>query len=202
MHALFITGTDTDVGKTLVSAWLASSCPSDYWKPIQSGHSQGTDSATIAQLAPDTFIHPSTYTFEAPLSPHAAASEENVQIRLADFVLPRSSRPLIVEGAGGILVPLNENSLMVDLIVHLGLPVLLVARSSLGTINHTLLSLEALRTRGIPILGVVMNGFCNAGNRRSIENFGNIPVLAEIKPLPKITPKVLASLPRPSFFMP
>jgi dethiobiotin synthetase len=117
---------------------------------------------------------------QAPLSPEAAAPPEEVQISLNDFSLPVSARPLVVEGAGGVLVPLNRHALMVDLMMRLALPVVLVARSTLGTINHTLLSLEALRARRVSVVGVVLNGSYNRLNRAAIEHHGQIPVLAEL----------------------
>jgi dethiobiotin synthetase/malonyl-CoA O-methyltransferase len=133
------------------------------------------------------------------LSPHEAARRERARIDLSAIVLPETSRPLVVEGAGGVMVPLNEVALTVDLIDRLGLAALVVARSGLGTINHTLLTLEALRRRRIPILGVVMNGQRNPGNRQAIEHFGGVPVLAEIQPLPAVTAAVIANLPPPAF---
>lgn len=199
MRGVFITGTDTDVGKTLVSAWLTRAWNADYWKPVQTGAADITDFATMAKLVPGAVIHPAAYVFQAPLSPHEAARRERARIDLSALVPPATSRPLVVEGAGGVMVPLNEAALTVDFMERLGLPAVVVARSGLGTINHTLMTLEVLRRRHIPILGVVMNGQKNSANRQAIEHFGGVPVLAEIQPLPAVTASVVAGLPAPAF---
>lgn len=183
MSGVFVTGTDTDVGKTMVSAWLVRSWRADYWKPIQSGTDDCWDAEVIRKVAPQAHIHPSAYALKAPLSPHEAARLEGVTIRGEMFRLPPTQRPLVVEGAGGALVPINDNEVMADVMVRLGLPVLVVARSGLGTINHTLLTLEALRHRGLTVAGVILNGPPNPANRRAIEQFGKIPVIAELPPL-------------------
>lgn len=199
MRGVFVTGTDTDVGKTLVSAWLTQAWRADYWKPVQTGAADITDYGTVAKLVPEATIHPPAYVFQAPLSPHEAARRERARIDLSALVPPTTERPLVVEGAGGAMVPLNEVALTVDFMERLGLPTVVVARSGLGTINHTLMTLEVLRRRRIPILGVVMNGQLNPGNRQAIEHFGGAPVLAEIQPLPAVTASVVAGLPRPAF---
>ncbi|MCR6632480.1 MAG: dethiobiotin synthase [Magnetospirillum sp.] len=199
MRGVFVTGTDTDVGKTLVAAWLTQAWGADYWKPVQTGAADITDYGTVGRLVPGAVIHPSAYVFQAPLSPHEAARRERARIDLSALAPPATERPLVVEGAGGAMVPLNEVALTVDFMERLGLPALVVARSSLGTINHTLLTLEVLRRRRIPILGVVMNGQRNPANRQAIEHFGGVPVLAEIQPLPAVTASVVASLPPPAF---
>lgn len=178
----FITGTDTDVGKTVAASWLMLALDGDYWKPIQAGLDGETDEITVRRLtgfAPDRF-HPSTYRLKAALSPHRAAMQEGVAIELGRFVLPRHRRPLIVEGAGGLLVPLNARDFVIDLIEKLALPVVLVARSALGTINHTLLSLEALRSRRIDIAGVIVNGPANGANRDAIRSYGGVNIIAEL----------------------
>ncbi|RAU21366.1 dethiobiotin synthase [Paramagnetospirillum kuznetsovii] len=199
MKGVFVTGTDTDVGKTLVSAWLARNWNTDYWKPIQTGLADGADSVTVARLAPHVVVHPPAVELQAPLSPHEAAKRENRRIDLSSLNLPATDRPLVVEGAGGVMVPINEVALMVDLMVKLNLPVVVVARSGLGTINHSLMTLEMLRRRHVPVLGVVMNGQRNPANRQAIEHFGGVQVLAEIQPLPVVSESMLASLPPPDF---
>lgn len=190
---LFVTGTDTGVGKTLVSAILMAGLKGMYWKPIQSGLEDITDTNWIRRMTglPHTHFHPETYRLALPLSPHASAKAEDVSIDLDAFRLPESSSHLIIEGAGGIMVPLNETHFMIDLIKKLAIPVLLVARSELGTINHTLLSLEQLRRHDIDIVGVVINGVANQGNKDAIEQFGKVKVLAEIEPMKAINPKIL-----------
>jgi len=202
MRGVFVTGTDTDVGKTLVSAWLAQNWAADYWKPIQTGAADTTDSATVERLAPAARIHPEGILLQAPLSPHDAAKRERTRIDLSALEPPRTHAPLVVEGAGGVMVPINETALMIDLMARLGLPVVVVARSGLGTINHTLMTLDMLRRRQVPLLGVVMNGQRNPGNRQAIEHFGGVPVLAEIQPLLAVTASMLASLPPPAFSCP
>jgi dethiobiotin synthase len=185
---VFVTGTDTGVGKTVVAACLARAWRAGYWKPVQTGTvTADDDTATVVALAgvPAEHVYLPSYALRAPLSPHAAAELEGVRITMDAITPPRTAHPLVVEGAGGLFVPLNERDFMIDLMAKLALPVLLVARSTLGTINHTLLSLAALRSRDLPIAGVVLNGPPNAGNREAIERFGQVRVLAE---LPRVDP--------------
>jgi dethiobiotin synthetase len=190
----FVSGTDTNVGKTIVSALLTLGLGGAYWKPIQSGLEPSTDTddvQVITGLEASHFI-PERFRLPAPLSPHASAAIANIQINLADFQLPTTQKPhLIVEGAGGLMVPLNSQDLLIDLIQRLELPVCLVARSSLGTINHTLLSLNALRQANIPILGVILNGQPNAINREAIAHYGQVPILGELDRLTEINPATL-----------
>ena len=193
---IFVTGTNTDIGKTVVSGVLVAGLKAHYWKPIQTGLIDGTDTNWIRKhtdISEDQ-IYPEVYSLQQPLSPHAAAALENVQIDLSAFSLPQvpTNETLIVEGAGGVLVPINEQHYMLDLISRLTIPVLLVADSQLGTINHTLLSVRQLREYNIPIGGVVMNGPKNQGNKEAIEFYGKVEVLAEIQPLEEITPVTLA----------
>ena len=190
---LFVAGTDTGVGKTVVSAILMVGMRGKYWKPIQSGIEEMNDTdwiRTVTGLPEDHFL-PEVYRLKRPLSPHAAAAAEGIRIELAAFQLPETKEHLIVEGAGGIMVPLNDHHYMLDLMKKLTIPVLLVARSELGTINHTLLSLDQLRRQALEIFGVVMNGPRNSENRKAIEHYGNVEVLGEIEPLPKINPQTL-----------
>lgn len=199
MRGWFVTGTDTGVGKTVASAWLVHHLDGDYWKPVQSGLEGETDVAAVLRLsgASPGRMHPSAHVFKAPLSPHAAAALEGVTIDLADFRLPATGRPLVVEGAGGVLVPLNGEALMVDLMVRLALPVVVVSRTALGTINHTLLTLEALRHRGLEVAGVVLAGPPNPGNREAIREYGRVAILGEIPPLEPLTRGAIAALPKP-----
>ncbi len=192
----FVTGTDTDIGKTLVSAWLTIHLGATYWKPVQSGLEDETDTETVRRFAelPDDRIALEAFRLPDPLSPHEAARRAGVQIKLADFVLPETDGFIVVEGAGGLMVPLNDDALMIDLAEDLGLPVILVARSTLGTINHTLLSLEALRRRGLPVAGVVMVGPENPHNRIAIERYGRTQVLAEIPWLDRIDKAALGAI--------
>ena len=192
---LFITGTDTGIGKTLVSAVLTAGLRAEYWKPVQSGLLEITDLQWMKEKTglPNTHFHEETYRLKLPLSPHESAESEGVSINLDAFRVPerRSAEHLIIEGAGGIMVPLNDRRLMIDLMCKIGAPVLLVASSGLGTINHTLLSLDQLKGRGLDIYGVVMNGPRNPGNRNAIERHGRVSVCAEIEPLEEINPETL-----------
>lgn len=184
-RGIFITGTDTDIGKTVVSACLVHALKADYWKPIQSGLSDGRDRDAVAALATleENRIHPSTYELQAPLSPHEAARLENIYLDTDAIRLPATKNTLVVEGAGGVLVPICGKFLMIDLMHRLGLPVVVVSRSGLGTINHTLLTLEALRAREINILGVILNGPKNPANVDAIQNYGEVNILFELEPL-------------------
>jgi len=197
MRGVFVTGTDTGVGKTVTAACLARAWQAGYWKPVQTGTATGDDdTATAAALAaiPADRVAPPAYAFGAPLSPHAAAEREGGRIDLAMIALPNCADPLVVEGAGGVLVPLNARDFMVDLMAKLALPIVLVARSTLGTINHTLLSLAALRARALPIAGVIMNNPPDVGNRTAIEQFGQVRVLAELPPAAPLDAAVVARL--------
>lgn len=187
---VFVTGTDTDAGKTIVSAWLCLHTGADYWKPIQSGHPPDRDADIVTGLS-GAHVHPERHLFRAPLSPFEAAKLEGQHVALDDFMMPETKRPLVIEGAGGVLVPVNENATMLDLIERLAAPVILAARSSLGTINHTCLTLAALRSRNLPVLGVILSGPLNPGNRAAIEHFGKVPVLAQIPPLAPLNREAL-----------
>jgi malonyl-ACP O-methyltransferase BioC/dethiobiotin synthase len=194
---VFVTGTDTGIGKTLVSAVLAHAWGADYWKPLQTGVAQepgDTETvARLAQLAPAR-LHPPAYVLQAPLSPWAAAPLEGVTLDADVLALPATVAPLVVEGAGGLHVPITDTFMMIDLVARLGLPVVLAARSGLGTINHTLLSLEALRSRGIAVLGVIMCGPPSASNRQAIEQFGKVRVLAEFPQLGQVDAQAVQRL--------
>lgn len=185
--SLFVTGTDTDVGKTVVAAALTLGLEGYYWKPVQAGLAPSTDTASVRAWTglPDERFLPEGYRLREPMSPHAAAALEGIEIDPAGLIgteLP-SDRPVVVEGAGGLMVPLGPGALMVDLIAGLGLPVVLVARTALGTLNHTLLSVSELRRRSIPLLGVVLNGEEHESNRRAIEEYGDVTVLGRVPPL-------------------
>lgn len=182
-RGVFVTGTDTGVGKTVVSACLVRAWDAAYWKPLQTGLAEEAgDTSTVAALAgapPERLLSPA-YAFSAPLSPDAAARREGASVSLDALTLPAGDRPVVVEGAGGALVPLADGVLMADLMVRLGLPVVVVAPNRLGAINQTLLTLEALRARGLAVLGVVLVGPPFADNRLAIETHGGARVLAEL----------------------
>jgi dethiobiotin synthetase len=189
MTGYFVTGTDTHVGKTVLSALLVAALDAVYWKPIQTGAIEGTDRESVrAWTGADEERFPAErYLFDPPVSPHLAAREAGVRIDLDTLKLPApADRKWIVEGAGGVLVPINERDLMRDLMRQIGFPVVVAARTTLGTINHTLLTIAALRQAGVPICGVAMIGEENLENRRAIESYGNVSVIGRIPILDKI----------------
>jgi dethiobiotin synthetase len=196
VQGFFVTGSDTDVGKTVVSAWLVARLGACYWKPVQAGTCSETDSAFVRRLSgasPDRIL-PEAYLLPEPMAPHEAARRAGVAIDMAKLVPPPCDKPLVVEGAGGLMVPLDDKSFMVDLARELDLPLILVVRSTLGTINHTLLSVEAIRRRGLPLAGVVMNGPETPHNRAAIERYGKVGVIAEIPRLEPLTTATLAAI--------
>ena len=188
---MFVTGTDTGVGKSVASAWLVRRLEAAYWKPVQSGLEEETDPEFVRRVADVDAgrIHPCAFALPEPLSPHEAARRAGVRITLAAILerQPDAEGPLVVEGAGGVMVPLNdEGEMMIDLMAALGLPVVVVCRTTLGTINHTLLALEALRRRGLRVAGLVLNGPDMPHNRRALEHFGRVPVLAHLPLLERL----------------
>lgn len=194
---IFVTGTNTNIGKTVVSAILVAGLRAGYWKPIQSGINEPPDAPTDSiwiksklNLSPAR-IFAESYLFRMPASPHLAAGAEGRQISLQkilqDYREIDGKEKLIIEGAGGVLVPINENELLIDLIKALKIPVLVVAGAKLGTINHTLLTVEALKNRSIPIFGIVINGERRSPVKGTIESFTSLPVLAEIPELISLT---------------
>lgn len=197
---IFITGTDTGIGKTLVSAVITAGRNGYYWKPVQSGLDNTTDTEWVKSVTglPDSHFLKEAYRLNAPLSPHISAELDGVTINPDLINLPKNKSPLVVEGAGGVMVPLNENFFMLDLMKKFGLPVLVVARSGLGTINHTLLTLNVLRQNGLKIAGVVMNGQMynqsNTQNRETIEKMGQVRVVAEIEPISDINSSSLIEI--------
>ena len=192
---LVICGTDTDVGKTVVSALMVQGLGASYWKPVQSGLEGGGDSGRLQALLqlPAERLLPEAYRLRAPVSPHWAAEQEGIALDRARLALPAVSGPLVVETAGGLLVPLRRDWLQIDQLAVWGLPVLLVARSGLGTLNHTLLSVEALRRRGIPLLGLVLNGPLHRDNPGTLAALAQTPVLAQLPPLEPLTAVALAT---------
>jgi len=189
---VFITGTDTNVGKTVISALLLTGTNGTYWKPIQSGLEDITDTDYVQQVTQLDATHflSEQFRLTQPLSPHLSAAIDGVTIALSDLQLPSQvpHRPLIVEGAGGLMVPINDRHYIIDLIAAWQLPVCLVARSTLGTINHTLLSIAQLRRYQIPILGVIVNGPENIENCRAIAHYGQVNILGQVQPLAEINP--------------
>jgi dethiobiotin synthase len=195
MKGFFVTGTDTGIGKTVLSALLVAALDGIYWKPVQTGAIEGTDRNAVRLWAgcSEEKLLQERYKFDPPVSPHLAAREAGVRIALEAFDLPAimAGHPLIVEGAGGAMVPLNENDLMLGLMLRLKLPVVVAARTTLGTINHTLLALAALRGARVGVHGVVMSGEENIENRRAIEHYGKVRVLGHIPVLQQISRETL-----------
>ncbi|CAM2068114.1 dethiobiotin synthase [Sulfidibacter corallicola] len=177
---IFVTGTDTDVGKTLLSCLLTRALNAAYWKPVQAGIEGGTDSETLSGWIDPDRVLPERFRLTQPMSPNQAAERDGVAVCLDEFQIPVVDTPLVVEGAGGLMVPLNDRELVIDLIAHLDLPVVLAARSGLGTLNHTLLSLEALRARELVCLGIVLFGPSHPENERDLVHWGKVPVLGRI----------------------
>lgn len=168
---LFITGIGTEIGKTVCSAILVEHFKTDYWKPVQSGDLHYTDSNKIEKWTDNTYCHPETYRLQLAASPHQSAKAENIQINLDDFQLPDTGNSLIVEGAGGLMVPLSDDVFMIDLIEQLKLPTALVVRNYLGCINHTLLSIMALEQRNIKLEYLILNGELPEDTERVICNY-------------------------------
>jgi len=186
-NGFFVTGTDTGVGKTSLAALLVAALDALYWKPIQTGLLEGTDRDTVRRLAeiPEERLLPEAYCLEPPVSPHLAARQAGVRIRLDTIEWPSvdardADRGWIVEGAGGVMVPINESETMLDLMRRIALPVLVASRSTLGTINHTLLTLAALRAARLEVRGVVFIGDEHEENRRAIEHSGATRVIGRI----------------------
>jgi dethiobiotin synthetase len=189
---LVVTGTDTGVGKTVFAAALAGALGAAYWKPVQAGLEDGSDSLTVAELAPDLRIIPEAYRLGTPCSPHRAAELDGVTIDPAALALPPAS-PLVVEGAGGALVPVTRELLFADLFARWGLPVIVVARTSLGTINHSLLTIEALRARGVSILGIAFSGEPQEDSEATIVGIGALKRLGRLPLLESLDPASLAA---------
>ena len=196
MPPIVICGTDTDVGKTIVSSLLVQGLEAIYWKPIQSGLEDGGDTGKVCELLNLTKerYYPEIYKFKAAVSPHWAAEKENLVISPEKLVIPITQKPLIIETAGGIMVPLNRTWLQADQLQKWMCPVVLVARSGLGTLNHTLLSVESLQRRGVPILGLIVNGPKHQDNPRTLEKLTGLPVISELPILKKINSRTLAEI--------
>ncbi|ATU95656.1 dethiobiotin synthase [Phyllobacterium zundukense] len=189
-----ITGTDTNIGKTVFSAALADALGACYWKPVQSGLEGETDSETVQRLGriPSSRIYPEAWRLKTPASPNLAARIDNVRIVPEALSPPSTQSLLVIEGAGGVLVPLTESEVFADVFARWQIPVILCARTGLGTINHTLLSLEALRHRSMPVFGVVFIGDEQADTQSIIAKLGNVDCLGRLPLLDPLTPDTLA----------
>ncbi|OHX64990.1 dethiobiotin synthase [Flammeovirga pacifica] len=183
---IFITAIGTDSGKSIVSSILTEALDADYWKPVQAGYPTDTDTVHSLLYTPKEKL-PEAYLLEHPMSPHAAAALENRVIQLEDIQLPKYTKEhLVVEGAGGIMVPLNDENMVIDIPQKLGLGVVLVSNIYLGNINHTLLSINELKRRGLPLVGIVFNGDNNEATKSIILKHANCPELFHLPTLEKV----------------
>ena len=192
-NQFIIAGIGTEIGKTLISAIFRQGMQADYWKPVQSGNPEEADALFIGQMTrvPEGKIWDSSYMLSQPLSPHTAAEIDGIRISLDHIQLPLTERSLIVELAGGLMVPLNESETNLDLIAHIALPVILVSKNYLGSINHTLLSYEILKAKQIPIAGIVFNGPANASGERFILQHTGLKVLLRVPELAQINAEII-----------
>ena len=191
-----VTGTDTDVGKTVFAAALAGALGAQYWKPVQAGLDPRSDAQTVATLSglsPEQIV-PEAYCLTTPCSPHRAAAIDGVTIDLDRLLLPHHAGPLVVEGAGGVLVPITHDLLFADLFARWAVPVVLVARTTLGTINHSLLSIEALRQRAVPIHGIAFIGEEQADSETTIARIGGVRRLGRLPLVDPLDAPTLAAM--------
>lgn len=192
-RAIVVTGTDTGIGKTVLASAIAGALGATYWKPVQAGLAERTDSETVARLAgAGVRIHPEAWRLTLPASPHLAAERDGVRIDPDALMLPEVTGPLVVEGAGGVLVPLTRDMLFADLFARWGAPVVLAARTVLGTINHSLLSIEALRARGVPVRGIAFVGEPNEDSEATISAIGGVKRLGRLPHLERLDSATLA----------
>ncbi len=196
-QAIVVTGTDTGVGKTVFSSALAAAADGYYWKPIQAGLDDETDSETVARLSglPSDRILAEAWRLRLPASPHLAAARENIEIDPFKLAVPAIGAPLVIEGAGGLMVPITRDFLFIDLFARWRLPVVICARTALGTINHTLLSVEALRRRNIPILGIAFIGEDMPDTLAITAKLSGVRVLGRLPRLSRLSRQTL----RPAF---
>ncbi len=193
---LFITGIGTNVGKTVVSAILTEALQADYWKPIQSGTIEGKDSETVTSLISNskTVIHPETYLLKQPLSPHFAAKLDGVTIEMEKLQLPTTCNHLIIEGAGGLLVPINKNEYVIDVAKKIDCEIVLVISSYLGCINHTLLSIEYLKRNNFKIYALVFNGDFDLEVKQSILDYTLNPIIIDIPTLNTLSKQLISEI--------
>lgn len=182
MHQYIIAGIDTEIGKTVISAIVTEALQADYWKPVQSGDLHHTDTNKVQALVSNTQskFHPEAYRLETPMSPHASADIDGVTIEPDKLKLPQTDNHLVVELAGGLMVPLTKDLLMIHMLKQWDLPVILVSKYYLGSINHTLLSIDMLKAHNIPIKGIIFNGETNPTSKEAILHYSKVPLLGEI----------------------
>jgi dethiobiotin synthetase len=190
---LFITGIGTGVGKTIISAIVTEKLKADYWKPVQSGELDDSDTMKVKSLVSNTqsVFHPEAYRLTQPFSPHKSAAIDKVTIDIQKIITPQTDNLLVIEGAGGLMVPLNDNFLMIDLIKQLNGKVILVSQNYLGSINHTLLSLHALKKYNIPVTGVIFNGVKDIYSKSFILDYSDANDLGHVPQYEKVTKKTI-----------
>jgi dethiobiotin synthetase len=186
-----IAGIGTEIGKTVCSAIITKALQADYWKPVQAGNLTDGDAYWVQQWVPGTQVFPSTYALNHPLSPHTAAELDGVSIEIGAFFLPETTNNLVIELAGGIMVPLNNEQTNLDLIQHLGLPVILVSKNYLGSINHTLLTYEILKSRNISMAGIIFNGPTNTSGEAFILKHTGLPVMLRVNEESEINSSII-----------
>jgi dethiobiotin synthetase len=196
MTKYFVTGIGTGVGKTFVSAILTEALAADYWKPVQCGIADGTDKETVAGLISNTktVIHPEEHCLNAPASPHVAAAMEGYKIIMESMEIPMTNNTMIIEGAGGILVPLNEQYFVIDMATFFEAEIILVVRNYLGCINHSLLTIDYLTKNGFDIKGLVLVGTFDPAVRTSIVNYAELPIIAEFPEVTEISKESISAL--------
>ncbi|MCI5066683.1 dethiobiotin synthase [bacterium] len=198
LKRVFIVGNGTEVGKTVVSAILTQAFEADYWKPVQCGNIENSDSLLVSRLISNhnSSIHPEQYLLEEPISPHAAAARESVEIRLEEIEVPETENLLVIESAGGALTPLNRDITMRELALHCKAPVIVVSNHYLGSINHTLLTLEALERKSVPILGLIFVGDPDAESENVILRMSGAKMLGRVAWEDEISPVVVSQYAR------
>ncbi|PBQ32400.1 dethiobiotin synthase [Sphingobacteriaceae bacterium] len=189
MNSLIVAGIGTGIGKTLISAILVEALQADYWKPIQAGDLDQSDTLKVKALISNTLsvFHPESYLLKTPMSPHAAAKIDGIEIELEKLIIPRTENTLVIELAGGLMVPLNSKELNIDLLKKWHVPVVLVSQNYLGSINHTLLSLDLLKTKNIPVMGIIFNGEQNVSTEEFILSYSKVKCLGRIPEIEAIT---------------
>jgi dethiobiotin synthetase len=187
----FITSIHTDSGKTLISTIIAQALQADYWKPIQAGHPRDTETVQKFLRNKRSVVHPEAYLLNAPMSPHAAARLDHIYIHPENILMPYTEHPLVIEGAGGILAPINDEHFIIDLVDRFDAEVILVANIYLGSINHTLLTVNELKRRDVRVKGIVFNGPPNPETETIILKHSGYRCLLRVQPEPEITQKVI-----------
>lgn len=191
--AIAIAGIHTDIGKTVVAAIVTEALQADYWKPVQAGSLDNSDSMTVKSLLSNTqsMIHPEAVQLQMAASPHAAARHENREIDFREFTLPQTNNTLVIETAGGLFSPIDENGTMADFLQQQKLPALLVTRHYLGSINHTLLCMEAMKHRGIPLLGVIVSGEPDENSESFIRKYSGVTEVFHTGELNEVNPQTI-----------